>query len=728
MATLLLITAETLTWIIGDKTQLWAIRTFEICFELCISAALIFIILRRQQYLRTKLMGEMRQRKITEKMLAVEAIAREGVESELKSSEERMRLAMQAAHIGLWNWDIVHDEHVWSDTAKALLGLAANSSANFHVLTNCVHPDDRQKLWAEINGAIQDKRDYFVEFRALWPDGSVHWQSAKGKVYFDEAGRAVRMTGITMDINERKLTEERLRLQAAALEATANSIVITDGQGTILWTNPAFTQLTGYAAAEAFGQNLRILDSGTHDREFFAKLWNEITCGGTWQGEIVNRRKDGSFYTEEMTITPVRAGGAEITHFVAIKQDVSKRKQLEDQFRHAQKMDAVGRLAGGVAHDFNNALAVITSFAELIQMKLAPADALHRHVQQILKASERGASLTRQLLAFSRKQTIEPAVLDLNSIIADLDKMLYRLIGENIEISIKQSADLKAIKADHGQIEQIIVNLAVNARDAMPNGGKLLIETTNVELDDIYVRQHPYAKKGHYVMLAVSDTGSGMTKEIQAKIFEPFFTTKTIGKGTGLGLATVYGIVKQSEGYISVYSEVGEGTTFRIYFPQIEAIADLPRANPAPSRPLLGGKETILLVEDEDSLREVTRDFLQGSGYKVLEAQNGQSAVDIAKRHRGPIDLLLTDVIMPGMSGRQLADQLIPARPEMKLVFMSGYTQDLISHHGVLDPGTVLLEKPFGVESLLRKIREVLDHEPSQTTDSSTELVADTTR
>jgi two-component system cell cycle sensor histidine kinase/response regulator CckA len=710
-AALVLLSSEALTWFIHDRTQLWSLRIFQMVFELCLAAALIFIILKRQQHLRSKLMGEMKQRKAAEKMLVVEAMAREGVEGELRRSEERMRVAMEAARIGLWNWDVIHDEHTWSERGKALLGLASDSPANFHVLMNSIHPEDRDKMRAEINSAIQEKRDYSLQFRALWPDGSIHWQAAKGRVFYDDGGRTTRMTGITMDIHERKLAEERLRLQAAALEATANAIVITDRQGMILWTNPAFTELTGYAAEEAFGHSPRFLSSGKHDHAFYKKLWQEITTGNTWQGEIVNRRKDGTLYTEEMTITPVHASGGEITHFVAIKQDVTKRKLLEDQFRQSQKMEAVGRLAGGVAHDFNNALAVITSYAELLQMKMPPDEPLRKHVQQVLKASDRAASLTRQLLAFSRKQTIEPSVLDLNSIVTEVDKMLRRLIGEDIELSFKNGSDLKCVKADRGQVEQILMNLAVNARDAMPDGGKLLIETANVELDEIYVRQHPYAKTGRYVMLSVSDTGCGMNKEVQAHIFDPFFTTKDVGKGTGPGLSTVYGIVKQSDGHISVYSEVGKGAAFRIYFPEVPAVVDSPGTESVVNL-LPSGTETILLVEDEDSLREVTRDFLQNGGYEVLEADSGESALELTKQYQGRLDLLLTDVIMPGISGRQLADQLVPSRPEMKILFMSGYTQELVGHHGVLTPETVLLEKPFGVESLLTKIREVLDAQP----------------
>ena len=634
-------------------------------------------------------------------------------------------------------------------------------------------------------------------------------------------------------------------MHAAVLEAAANSIVITDPKGAILWTNRAFSDLTGYTPDEAWGKNPRLLSSGKQDNKFYSNLWQTITTGKVWHGEIINRRKDGTLYTEEMTITPVRSDSGEITHFVAIKQDVSerirveqqlresetfyrqiissvqepiivydrdlryrlwnpameemtgvplaeaqgkrpadlfpflggtsvlsclerslagetildnedvsyefprsqrsgwvlgqyaplrdangqvigvittlqevtKRKQAEQQFLQAQKMEAVGRLAGGVAHDFNNALGVITGYSELLQLALPEGETLRKQAEEIQKAGRRAASLTRQLLAFSRKQTIQPVVLDLNSIVTDIEKMLRRLIGEDIDLVIVGDPELKRVKADRGQIEQVLMNLAVNARDAMPQGGKLLIETSNAELDESYVRQHSYAKAGRYVKLATSDNGCGMSAETRSHIFEPFFTTKELGKGTGLGLSTVYGIVKQSEGYIWVSSEVGKGTTFEIYLPQVEAAAD-PIGHKL-NGPLRGGTETILLAEDEESLRTLTRALLESSGYRVVEAQNAKSAIEVAQRHQGPIHLLLTDVIMPGMSGRELANNLMQSHPKLKILFMSGYTHDLISQHRTLNSGPALLEKPFDAETLLTKVRAVLDEKLSNAAGAS---------
>jgi PAS domain S-box-containing protein len=420
--------------------------------------------------------------------------------------------------------------------------------------------------------------------------------------------------------------------------------------------------------------------------------------------------KDGStrYVTQVGTLVSNR--------ILVIYNDLTERKraeetlrQTEEQLRQAQKMEAIGQLAGGVAHDFNNLLTVIHGYSELILTSLDESSHLRQDVREIMHASERASSLTHQLLAFSRKQVLQPKVLDLNAHVSDMDKMLRRMIGENIELVTLLAKDLGRIKADPGQIEQVILNLAVNARDAMPNGGKLTIETANAELDEGYARTHITVIPGRYVMLSVSDTGVGMPPEVRERIFEPFFTTKENGKGTGLGLSTVYGIIKQSGGNIWVYSEPGLGTTFKIYLPRIEE--DTQSLKPsAVSTKSLQGSETILLVEDEEIVRKLACTILQKNGYKVLEAPNGEEALRIVQGQNGnPIHLLVTDVVMPGMSGRQLADQLARLRPEMKILYISGYTDNAIVHHGVLDAGMSYIQKPFTMEGLARKVREVLD-------------------
>ena len=389
-------------------------------------------------------------------------------------------------------------------------------------------------------------------------------------------------------------------------------------------------------------------------------------------------------------------------------RDVTERRRLEEQYRQAQKMEAVGRLAAGVAHDFNNLLMAITGYSELLLARLGERDPLRRYVEEVKKAGDRAASLTRQLLTFSRQQVLELRVLDLNSVVANVDKMLRRVIGEDIELVAILGADLAPVKADPGQLEQVILNLAVNSRDAMPQGGKLTIETSSVELAEASSHRHGELSPGKYVVLAVSDSGCGMDSETQAHIFEPFFTTKEQGKGTGLGLAMVYGIVKQSGGSVWVYSEVGQGTTFKVYLPQVneKVTAQVPR----PPQPVLTrGWETILLVEDEEPVRSLVRSVLEASGYAVLEARHGEDALVVSEQHKGPIQLLVTDVVMPEMSGPELAEHLAPFHREMKVLYMSGYTEGSIQHHGRLGLGTAYLPKPFTPETLVRKVREVLN-------------------
>jgi PAS domain S-box-containing protein len=501
--------------------------------------------------------------------------------------------------------------------------------------------------------------------------------------------------------------EQTQRRLSMAIEQAAEGIVIIDAKGNILYANPAFEQSSGYSRAEALGQHLRILRSDKHDAAFYAGMWQVLRAGQIWQGRMVNRRKDGALYTVDSTITPVRDHAGEIVNYIATLRDVTRELQLEEQFRQAQKMEAIGRLAGGVAHDFNNLLTVIHLSTRLLERQLRPPDPLWQHLQRIQDASQRAANLTKQLLAFSRREIVEPQVLNLNQVLGNLDKMLRRLIGEDVELTLLPAGELWPVKIDPTQVEQIVVNLAVNARDAMPMGGKLTIETANVALDAAYTAQHLGVEPGEYVMLAVSDTGQGMTEEVKTHLFEPFFTTKEKGKGTGLGLATVFGTVKQNGGYIGVYSEVERGTTFKIYLPHVAAST---AASTSPPRAAAArGTETLLVVEDEPQVRELTCAILRAQGYQVLTARDGVEALQVAEAHEGPIHLLLTDVVMPRLSGKALADQLLLTRPEMRVLFTSGYTDNAIVHHGVLAAGIHFLSKPFEIESLARKVRDVLD-------------------
>ena len=505
-------------------------------------------------------------------------------------------------------------------------------------------------------------------------------------------------------LNDELKGEERFH---KAFNANPEPISIaTLDEGRYIDVNESFLRITGYRRSEVIGRTsleLKFWES-PEDRSRFVEMLTKQ--GSVRDLEITFRTKLGERRTALDSAELIEVAGQRCS--IAIFKDITERKLLEKQLRQSQKMEAIGQLSGGIAHDFNNLLGVIIGYSDLLEEGLPQNDPLRKKCGQIKKAGQSAVSLIRQLLAFSRQQVLEPRVLDLNSIVLNLEKMLRRLIGENIEFSTALDPELGRIKADQGQIEQVIMNLVVNARDAMPQGGRLTIESANVQLDEDYARQHSPLMPGPYVLLAVSDTGIGMDAETQGRIFEPFFTTKEVGKGTGLGLSTVYGVVAQSNGHIWVYSELGHGTTFKIYLPRTREAYDVEQPS-AESAPLLRGTETILLVEDEEALRELTYNLLSDSGYTVLKAEHPDVAIKIAREHSGTIDLLLTDVVMPGMSGPALAENLAPIRPEMKVICMSGYTG--FAHRRLLDPEKPLLAKPFTREALLRKLRQILDSE-----------------
>jgi two-component system, cell cycle sensor histidine kinase and response regulator CckA len=483
-----------------------------------------------------------------------------------------------------------------------------------------------------------------------------------------------------------------------------------DGQGKLLDVNPAFMELLGYTSAEQLiGQPVLSLYV---DADQWFELADCLRSSTPFKGLPAEwKRKDGSTTGVRVSGRSVMDGDENDRAFELFAEDVTERRALEQQLRQSQKMEAVGRLAGGIAHDFNNLLMVISGYSEFLLEHLGAHPELRSPAQEIASAAERASSLTRQLLAFSRKQMLAPKIVYLNSIVTENLKMLTRMIGEDIDLVMHPAENLWPVRADAGQIEQVIMNLAVNARDAMPSGGKLTIESANVTLDEDYARLHAPLLAGDYVMLALSDTGAGMDAETQSHIFEPFFTTKG-PKGTGLGLSTVYGIVKQSGGYIWVQSEVGKGATFRIYLPRVAASGEpaIPQVSAVEeTRPVEPGTETILLVEDEANLRYLARQFLEKQGYKVIEAADGAVAMQIAVAHEGVIHLLLTDVIMPGMNGRELAQRIAEIRPNVKILYMSGYTENVVGHDGTLDAGVRLLQKPFNLRDLKSKVREVLD-------------------
>jgi two-component system cell cycle sensor histidine kinase/response regulator CckA len=500
-------------------------------------------------------------------------------------------------------------------------------------------------------------------------------------------------------------SEERYRL---VTENIADAVFLLELDGRIALGNRSAEVITGYPQAELLGRSIFSLLPEDGAREARARL-SSVRAGADVPPffEVELTRKDGARVLLEVHVTSIVKDDRAVAR-LGVARDITERRNLEDQLRQAQKMEGIGRLAAGVAHDFNNLLTAIGGRCYLVLGELTAENPLRQEIEIIQAAAERAAKLTHQLLAFSRKQILEPRVLDLNATAAGIEPLLRRMIREDIEIVAALDPAAGYIKADAGQIEQVLLNLAVNASDAMPEGGRLTLETGDVTLDEAYARAHAGVEPGPYVMLSVSDTGHGMTAEIQARIIEPFFTTKEVGKGTGLGLATVYGIVKQSGGHITVYSEVEYGTVFKIYLPRVE---DAPAA-PEPERPpepgRRGGSETVLLVEDDEGLRTLAREILSIAGYTVLEADSPNDALRLAEAHRGPIHILLTDVVMPQMNGRQVADRLLTARPGLKVLFMSGYADAAIVEHGVLEPGTHFLQKPFTPDGLSRKIREAL--------------------
>jgi two-component system cell cycle sensor histidine kinase/response regulator CckA len=628
--------------------------------------------------------------------------------SDLQESEERFRATFEQAAVGIAH---VAPDGRWLRVNERLCEMVGYTreellAGSFQEIT---HPDDLPADLENVRKVLAgDIRNFGMEKRYIRKDRTAAWIALTVALARDAEGRPKYFISVIEDIEPRRRAEaERTRL-AEIVEQASEGVIMTDVDGNITYVNPAFERISGYSRTEVEGQNPRFLKSGRQDAKFYTELWRTITSGGVWSGHFINRRKDGRLFEEEGSIFPVRDHAGQIVSYVAIKRDVTEEVRLNEQLLQAQKMESVGRLAGGIAHDFNNLLTAILGYAELAAGRLKPEDPSLLDLSEIDKAAQRAADLTRQLLAFSRKQVLELRVIDLNRVVSNTHKLLRRLIGEDVELVLSLKERLGSVKADTGQIEQVLLNLAVNSRDAMPKGGKLTIETSEIELDESYSTFHFDVPPGPYVVLAVSDTGTGMDAKTLSHVFEPFFTTKEAGKGTGLGLSTVYGVVKQSGGHVTAYSEPGVGTTFKIYLPRVEDAPETDRTSSAPAA-LAGGTQTILVVEDEEAIRRLTCRVLEAQGYTVLSAASGGEALLLLEKHAREIHLLITDVVMPAVSGRELARSAAALRPLMKVLFMSGYTDNVIVHHGVLDAGTAFLQKPFTPRSLAQKVREVLD-------------------
>ena len=606
-------------------------------------------------------------------------------------------------------------------TGARILGAPQRPQAVVGALfLDLIHPDQRDDTQIRLADLDAGRRVAAFETRIVRLDGGV-LDVEIAATPFPHQGKPAGQI-VIRDVTARKEAEEALQRQSEFIRTITDSmgegLFVIDRAGRVSFMNPASERLLGWSREELL---LRDLHQMTHYRKpdgtplprNECALIEAMESGTTVRREDSFIRKDGSVLPAFAISSPLTSASGEIVGAVIVFHDVTERRALEEQLLHSQKMEAVGRLAGGIAHDFNNILSVVSGYGEMVLSDLAEDDERRARVVEILRAADRATGLTRQLLAFGRRQVIEPRHLDLNAVVVDVERMLHRLIGEDIQVTTKLGGDLGVIKADPGQVEQILINLAVNARDAMPNGGKLILETRNVTLDEDLVRGTLDVTAGPYVMLSVSDTGVGMDREVKEHVFEPFFTTKESGLGTGLGLATVYGIVKQNGGHVWVYSEPGWGTTFKLYFPLATSLESPP--SETAQAETLGGSETILVVEDDDLVRALIREFLTSVGYTVILAASPEEGLRLATERADEIDLLLTDVVMPGMSGRELVDRLTTSTPNLRVLFMSGYSDEAVASRGILDDGLAFLQKPFTRYTLSAKVRKVLDEAPVRT-------------
>jgi two-component system, cell cycle sensor histidine kinase and response regulator CckA len=635
-------------------------------------------------------------------IISVEDITeRVKTEEALLFTENLMRETGRIAKVGGWELDVVTGKGYWTEEVARIHELDSDRQPTKESGLAFYLSESRARIEVALKEAIEHATPYDLELELLTAKGNRRWIRTISHPILED-GKVTKIQGSFQDITDRKLAEDTLRRQASLIDQVYDAVFVWERGGTITFWNRAAERIYGFSKEQAIGQVSHELLK-TSCQQGWPGVLETLASTGKWEGELEHTRRDGQRIVVESRMVQIAEGDR--TYVLETNRDVSDKRLLEEQLRQAVKMEAIGRLAGGVAHDFNNLLGVILGCAELL-FESTDWNTVQSRAAEIQKAGQRAANLTRQLLAFSRKQVLEPKVLDLNAKLSEMTDMLERIVGEDVSFSLHLSPDLGSVRLDPGQLEQVILNLVVNARDAMPHGGKIVIETQNVHLDEAYAQSHSSVIPGRYIMIAVSDSGIGMDLDTQARVFEPFFTTKP--NGTGLGLATVYGAVIQSGGHIWLYSERGRGTIFKIYFPRVNKPSDsiaLPQSPAAKS----AGSETVLLVEDSESLRDVTKEFLEMAGYNVLDSCNGQEALCFARGHAGPIHLLLTDVVMPGLSGPELARDLQQLHPETRVLFMSGYTADAMNQHGVLEEGLSLLPKPFTRSSLTQKIRDLLD-------------------
>jgi two-component system cell cycle sensor histidine kinase/response regulator CckA len=633
--------------------------------------------------------------------------------------------AQALANLGTWVSDIAYQKVFWSRGMYQIFGIEPGTPVTVETFFACVPPEDIERVKQDVADSLSRHDSWEIEHRIVRADGGIRWVFGRSRIFRNASGEPVRALGVIQDVTESKLTleklrasEERARQRAALVEWSREAIIGLDPAGTITSWNGAAARLFGYAEHEVLGSSIAlIVPDGL--REEALRALERVVRGESVEHETIRKRKGGGKFEVGIVMSPIRNPDGQVRGISKIARDLSDQRKAEralkradGQLREAQKMEAVGLLAGGIAHDFNNLLSAIVGYTELVLDTLPQGDPIRNDIMEVRKAGASAVSLTRQLLALSRRQVLQPRVLDLNQVVQNLERMVRRLIGPNVSLEFDLASDLGRVSADPGQIEQVIMNLALNARDAITerDGGQegtLTICSANVLLDS-NAADALIAKPGDYVMLAVSDTGVGMDEATIARIFEPFFTTKEKGKGTGLGLSTALGIVQQSGGAIGLDSRPGEGTTFRVYLPRTQRALQSMYSIP-PQRQSHRSWETILLVEDDEQVRALARTALRRQGYQVLEAEHGEQALSLCEQHVGNIHLLLTDVVMPRMGGRELAVRAAALRPDMKVLYMSGYANDDILTRGILTDEVTLLQKPITPSNLARKVREVLD-------------------
>jgi PAS domain S-box-containing protein len=585
-------------------------------------------------------------------------------------------------------------------TGFAKSDIIGRNSSDIGLLT----PKDRQKLLDAFqhNGRFSD-----VELKLHTSTGAI-----RDCIYFGEVikvGNAKQLLCVILDVTEHKQNEEQIRKLSQAVEQSPVTVVITDTNGTIEFVNSKFTQMTGYSSEEAIGQNPRILRADDNPVELYRKLWKTIRAGGVWEGELHNRKKNGELFWERAAISPLRNSDGVITHYLGIKEDITEQKKVRQQLLQSQKIEAIGQLTGGLAHDFNNLLSVIGGYANMLEMRMPPDDKGQPMLQQILRATEKAGNLTHSLLAFSRKQIMKTENINLNTLIFQFGTFIKRVIGEDIVFSSTMRDAALYVHADSGQIEQVLINLATNARDAMPDGGLLSMETGWLTIDDEYIHCHGYGTPGNYAMLSVTDTGIGMDESTSRMIFEPFFTTKEVGKGTGLGMAMVYGIIKQHNGFITVYSEKGHGTVFRIYLPLVEEQSKKGETTSSEQPPAPVGCESILVVEDDQAVQQLLKEILATAGYEILLAGDGKEALQLYADNHARIQLVVMDMVMPVMGGRDAYREMQKIKADVRVLFCSGYSLDMLQKKGDLGDQAECILKPVLPRQLLKKVREVLD-------------------